>query len=191
MGIMFRKECKYCTSASYLHQLQWIANIKSWRSFGLLLNSWVHITSLHLCFHHSSEWYSVPAKAGFDGAVEKQLWARQDLEVGCVSFFPPQCECIIVWAATVRNDNRGWHWKVPEFSCLKMSLGWLWQNATQGEKTGYDKTTTLKCYRLSLSLSLSSITHNLPFGVISSKAYRQEGNSVSLITFFTMFWDFT
>lgn len=61
--------------------------------------------------------------------------------------FSPQCECIIVWAVAVRNDNRGWRGKVPEFSCLKMSQGWLWQRATQGQQRGYDKTTTQKYER--------------------------------------------
>ena len=81
------------------------------------------------------------------GEKKQQLWARQTLRLGCISFFPPQCECIIVWAVPVRNDNRGWHWKVPEFSCLKMSLGWLWQNATQGDGWDVTKTTTLKRHR--------------------------------------------
>lgn len=99
-----------------------------------------------VCFHHSSEWDSVPAKAGL-----MEQW-KNNFEPGgpwgwLYIIFPPQCECIIVWAVPVRNDNRGWHWKVPEFSCLKMSLGWLRQNATQGEGRGYDKTTTLKCDR--------------------------------------------
>lgn len=72
-------------------------------------------------------------KGRFDGAVGKTTLSQADLEVGCISFSYPQCEWIIVWAVPVRNDNRGWHWKVPEFSCLKMSLGWLRQNTAQGD----------------------------------------------------------
>lgn len=48
------------------------------------------------------------SKTMFDGAAEKTTLSQADLEVGCTSFPPPlQCECIIVWAVAVRNDNRG------------------------------------------------------------------------------------
>lgn len=88
--------------------------------------------------------YSQAVRAGL-----MELW-KNNFEAGgpwgwLYIIFPPQCECIIVWAVAVINDNRGWHWEVPEFSCLKMSLGCLWQNATQREGSRYDKTTTLKC----------------------------------------------
>lgn len=59
------------------------------------------------------------SKTMFDGAVKKTTLSQADLEVGCTSPSPPHCECIIVWAVAVRNDNRGWHWKVPKFSSLK------------------------------------------------------------------------
>lgn len=139
---LFWKDCKYCTFASYLRQLQWIV---------------------------------------MPGLMEQ--W-KNNFEPGRPG--PRQCVCIIVWAVPVRNDNRGWHWKVPEFSCLKMSLGWLWWKATQGEGRGYDKTTTLKCHRslshtqmlMEMCIFFLQPSHrkknSLLFAVIS-KAYRQEG----------------
>lgn len=130
---------KSCTFSSHLHQLQSKYQTQnSCLSFQSLSLNCTSLKSLFFlfCFHQSCERTN---KILFDGGV----WKKNNNVESCRPWgwlyiiFPLQCECIIVWAVAVRSDNWGWHWKVSEFSCL-------WQNATQREKKGSDKTTTLK-----------------------------------------------
>lgn len=78
--------------------------------------------------------YSVAEKQCLMEQPKKQLWVRQTLRLAVHHFPPLQCECIIVWAVAVRNDNRGWHWKVPKFSSLKSH--WAGSDRTPQRKRG-------------------------------------------------------
>lgn len=105
--------------------------------------------------------YSVAAKQCLMEQPKKQLWVRQTLRLAVHHFSPLQCECIIVWAVAVRNDNRGWHWKVPKFSSLKSH--WAGSDRMPQRKRGgvFDKTTTLKCSR-SLRQTQKKCTYCFP-----------------------------
>lgn len=84
-GIMFCRECKYCTCSTYLHQLQWIKNIK--RSKFCLISS-QFLSTYYIAKILFFMFSSLQCKRRFDGAVEKTTLSQADLEVGCISFSP-------------------------------------------------------------------------------------------------------